>query len=200
MIVLLGTVDVSFMLYDWAQANKAAYDGVHRAIVSNPVPQSINDLTYGTNYLGQACSGGHCPTVNSNNLPLSSVCTGVAKSDPPAATCTNEYTNDDTAFNYIFTPMKNIFPRLQPENVTISYQRNNNLGFVGQPRGLPMELTVSIGSINPMRSQFYFLKPLVEFISALYGSGGGSITATPQIGTYATTLISEDMVGTVDAP
>ena len=43
-IVALGTVDVGFMLSEWAQANKATYVGAHRAIVSNPVAPGLTTV------------------------------------------------------------------------------------------------------------------------------------------------------------
>jgi Flp pilus assembly protein TadG len=41
MLVTLGTVDVTYMLYEWALANKATYVGARAAVVSNPVAQNI---------------------------------------------------------------------------------------------------------------------------------------------------------------
>ena len=79
--------------------------------------------------------------------------------------------------------MQAIFPRLQPENVTISYV-TNNLGFAGRPDGLPMDVTVSI---NGMTHQIYFLSGIMSFF-------GGGFAANPPIPTFATTLTTEDMV------
>src|SRR5205809_1933789 len=44
LIVALGTVDVGFMLSDWDQANKAAYIGAHRGIVSDPVAPNLTTV------------------------------------------------------------------------------------------------------------------------------------------------------------
>jgi Flp pilus assembly protein TadG len=181
LVVLLGTVDVGFMLFEWMLANKAANVGAHRAIVSDPVAQDINNPAYDPTLAGKPCQNqntgaatGFCPVVPS------SLCT--TNQNTGVLSCTN-YTKNDTAFTTIFTPMQNIFPRLQPQNVTISYQRNNNLGFSGRPGGLPMEVTVSI---TGMAHQFFFVGPLVSFL-------GGFITSTPGIPPFATTLTSEDM-------
>ena len=85
--------------------------------------------------------------------------------------------------------MKMIFPRLQPQNVTITYQ-TNDLGFVGQPYignsaqfSLPLNVTVNI---SDMTHQFYFIGPLVKFF-------GGFFQAMSIMPTFATTLQSEDM-------
>ena len=39
--MVLGTIDVVYMLYEWALANKAAYVGARTAMVSDPVANGI---------------------------------------------------------------------------------------------------------------------------------------------------------------
>jgi TadE-like protein len=198
-LVAFGTVDIAYMLSDWALANKAAYAGAHRAIVTNPVAVGITNLAYDPSKLGQLCfdpstglASGNCPLVQDSNLnpPGPVVCT-------PAATaggrCTGGYSFDDRSFDChctspgvpvpIFNQMHQIFPRLQRQNVTISYQ-TNNLGFNGRPDGLPMNVTVTI---TGMTHQFYFLGPVMRLF-------GGNFAATPPIPNFTTTLTSEDMV------
>src|SRR2546422_8846034 len=156
-LVTLGTVDVAYMLSDWALANKAAYVGARTAVVSNPVAQGItNPFTPGLNpNIGKLCfdptTGAANTDSNGNNYcpTVSSVCTGASG----GGSCTNGYTFDNTAFAPILGNMKAIFPRLQAGNVQISYQ-TNGLGFVLQPGGLPMNVTVSI---TGMTHQFFFL-------------------------------------------
>lgn len=188
--LILGTVDVSYMLYEWALANKAAYVGARTAVVINPVATNITNPTYDATLIGQPCfdtitgaptSPANCPTVNPTD------CTGAA-----SGSCTNGYAFDSTAFKNqtgtgIFDRMHVIFPRLQPENVTISY-RINNLGFVGRPGGLPMTVTVSI---KCMTHQFYFIDALMGWV---FPPPAGCLTTGPAIPTFASTLQSEDMV------
>lgn len=186
MFILLafGTVDVTYMLYDWALANKAAYAGAHKAILSNPVAQNITALNYDPTQLGKLC-------FNLADGTSTNICPSAQTTCTPAAgaggTCANAtYVFDDNAFKIIFTAMSNIFPRLQRQNVTISYATDNTypLGFDGRPGGLPMDVTVSI---NGMTHQMYFLGPIMGF----FGSG---FAANPPIPKFATTLTSEDMV------
>lgn len=179
-LVTLGAVDVAYMLSEWDLANKAAYVGARTAAISNPVAQNITDpttLNYDPSLDGQPCynfstgtSTGNCPSI-----PLVT-CTSTA--------CTpNTYGFDGTAFTGIFGPMQNRFPRLQPENVTISYQGNGS-GFSGRSNGLPMNITVSI---TGMTHQFFFVPSILKFF-------GGSILTTPPIPAFSTTMQSEDMV------
>ena len=44
-LLVLGTIDVTYMLYEWALANKAAYVGARTAVVSDPVANGITNLT-----------------------------------------------------------------------------------------------------------------------------------------------------------
>ena len=187
-LVTLGTVDVTYMLYEWALANKAAYVGARAAVVSNPVAQNITEdsLLYDPSQLtqmGQYCFNFATGTGN-GNCPAPSV-----KVDCTSSACTpNTFGFDSSAFtnangNGIFDRMKVIFPRLQPDNVTISYQLNGS-GYVGRPGGLPMNVTVSVQNVT---HQFYFLAGIMRFF-------GGTFASTPAIPAFATTLTSEDMV------
>jgi Flp pilus assembly protein TadG len=184
LVLVLGTIDVTYMFYDWALANKAAYVGARTAVTSDPVDPDVTNLNYTPTQLqniGQSCLVVSCPSANS-------VCTGAAS----GGSCTSG-TFQNTAFTRIFDAMQRVFSRLQRQNVTISYQTNGT-GVVGQAWDgsadpgnpqftLPMNVTVSI---TGMRHQFYFVSPLLRVF-------GGVISATPAIPTFATTLQSEDL-------
>jgi Flp pilus assembly protein TadG len=188
-LVAFGTVDVSLMLYDWALANKAAYVGAHTAVLSYPVAGGITDQndSYEQTLIGNMC---YDPATGINSCPnLSANCTASASSGTCTCTSTNAGCLDFTAFdNAAFTPIFNrmqaIFPPLQRQNVTISYVTNNlDLGFVGNPGGVPMAVTVSI---TGRTHELYFLGGLMRFF--------GKAFANPPIPTFTTTLTSEDMV------
>jgi Flp pilus assembly protein TadG len=183
-VVSLGTVDFTYMVFEWAQANKAAFYGARTAIISDPVDQGITALTYSTagTELGQPCftsTGGadstaSCPTVNTTCTPNPSPST--------SGTCTSGDNWQETPFTNangtgIFDKMRAVFPRLKRENVQIRYV-TTGLGYVGQPNGLPMSVTVSIQN---MTHQFYFIGRLWRMVS------------NPNMPTFATTLTSEDM-------
>jgi hypothetical protein len=185
MLVTLGTVDVAYMLYEWALANKATYVGARAAVVSNPVAQNITEdrLLYDPSQLkqmGQYCFDFATGTGNGNCPDVKVDCTSTA--------CTpNTFGFNGSAFTNangtgIFDRMKVIFPRLQPDNVTISYQLNGS-GYVGRPGGLPMNVTVSVQNVT---HQFYFLTGIMP----VFGGRFGSASAIPA---FATTLTSEDI-------
>ena len=182
LLLVLGTIDVTYMFFEWGLANKAAYLGARAAVTSNPVDPAVTNISYTQAQLqniGQSCLSFSCPSANS-------VCTGTST----GVTCTR---GDNAAFTRIFNKMQAMFPRLQRENVTISYQTNGT-GLVGQawegsadpgnPQfTLPMNVTVSI---TGMTHQFYFVSPLLRIF-------GGVFSTAPAIPTFATTLQSEDL-------
>src|SRR6516164_1466564 len=187
MLVALVTIDVTSMLYDWVLANKATYVGARAAVVSNPVAHHITEdrLLYNPSQLkqmGQFCfdfatgtGNGNCPAPSVKVDCTSSACTPDALGFDSSA-----FTNDDGTG--IFDRMKTIFPRLEPSNVTISYQLNGS-GYVGRPGGLPMNVTVSVQNVT---HQFYFVTGIMSFF-------GGKFPSTLAIPGFATTLTSEDM-------
>ncbi|HWP26780.1 MAG TPA: TadE family protein [Xanthobacteraceae bacterium] len=193
-VATLGTVDMALMLYEWALTNKAAYVGARTAVVSDPVAAGITTPVYTQSQLqqlGQPCvdaatgqrnvaSDGQffCPTV-------AAVCTPT----PSGGNCTNGFRWDEPAFARIFTAMQNVFPRLQRQNVQIAYQTNNQ-GFVGQPGGLPMNITVSI---QCMTHGLYFIDALLGWTFSP-PSGCPASLRGPPIPSFASTLPSEDMV------
>ena len=200
-VLILGTVDVTYMLYEWALANKAAYIGARIAIVSNPVASAVTTYASVTNppytatqvlQIGQPCfdttngatftATGNCPAS------VNYVCTPAAS----LGVCTNGGVWSETAFTNtngtgVFDRMITIFPRLARQNVQISYQ-TNGLGYVG---GLSWTVTVSI---QCMTHQFYFIDALMGWVFSGPSAGCPAGAAGPAIPAFASTLQSEDMV------
>ena len=179
-LLVLGTIDVAYMLSEWALANKATYVGARTATVADAVGGGITDVTYDRTKISQLCfdpatgaSTGKCPTITATS------CTGTSG----GVSCTGGSPNP-AAFNIIFNRMQAIFPRLQRTNVTVSYAPGTyTLGFVGEPNGLPVNVTVSV---NGMTHNFYFIGPIMNFFRGIFPNSA----AIPQ---FATTLPSEAM-------
>ena len=193
LVLVLGTIDVIFMFFDWAKANKAAYVGARAAVVMNPVAPNITNLSYTQAQLqlaGQDCFDNtgtniNCPTVTKT------VCTSTGCNPTTYGFSSVNLTAIVNVMQNVFCPgISNLNNcQLQPTNVQISYE-TNNLGIVGQTWSgntfefsLPMNVTVSLTGLT---HQFYFIAPLLRFF-------GGDINATPPIPTFATTMQSEDM-------
>jgi len=180
-LVAMGTVDFTYMLFEWNQASKAAYRGARFAAISDPASANITNPTYNVPDLGKVCfvvstgvSTGLCPTVDVTCAPPVN-----------AGLCPNY---SATAFNAIVAQMQQVFPRLLPQHVEIQYQ-TTGLGFVGRPGGLPMTVTVRLHCIQ---HQFYFLASLMSWVfTPTAGCPAGQVG--PPIPTFASTLSSEDL-------
>jgi Flp pilus assembly protein TadG len=187
-IALLGTVDVTYMLFEWVAANKAAYVGARTAVVKDPVANGITNPFFTQTQLqqiGGSCYNSTSGAANGNCPSMSTVCTG------SNSTCTNGYIWNETAFMAIFTPMQTMFPRLTRQNVQISYQ-TNNLGFVGQTStygGLPMTVSVSLTCLN---HQFYFIDALMNWTFSPPAGCTGNMQG-PAIPSFASTLQGESL-------
>src|SRR5262245_14906482 len=95
-LLVLGTIDVSYMLYEWALANKAAYVGARTATVADAVADGITNVTFDQTKTGLPCfnpstgaSTGNCPTITATS------CTGTSG----GVSCTG---GNNTAFTLIF--------------------------------------------------------------------------------------------------
>lgn len=199
-LVILGTVDAAYMFFDWAKANKAAFVGARYAVTADPVALNITSPPYTATQLlqmGNTCfnssgnSNGNCPS-------MSSVCTGAAT----GGSCTNNYGFNDTsptfAFTNILTRMQAVFCSgqqppytncpLQRQNVMISYA-TTGVGFVGEPNGFPMTVTVSVQCVT---HRFFFIGSLMRWAFAPQTGCPGPVYgwAVPN---FATTLTSEDL-------
>lgn len=191
LLLIFGIIDVSYMFFDWARANKAAYVGARTAIVSNPVdPEIYLNLSYSSSQLQKI--GDPCYDSSGDNIncpAVKSVCTSMGCSG---------HRYDANAFNTIFTAMKKVFPQIEPRNVRISYETNGT-GFVGEPyidnttcNGcfiLPMNVTVSL---ECMTHPFFFIDVLMGWIFPPPPNCPTSLKG-PAIPTVATTMQSEGM-------
>jgi hypothetical protein len=176
MMVILGTVDVTYMLHEWNQASKAAYLGARQAVVSNPVIAGVVP-TFDPAFISQDCydwttgaATGACPA------PIDLSCTG---------NC------DATLLTPILQKMQAAFPRVSRSNVAIRYQ-TNGLGYnAGNLTGalLPMNVTVSIVCMN---HQMFFVGAWIGW--ALPAGGGCQPAGTVPMPTFSSTLPSEDLV------
>jgi hypothetical protein len=160
LIFVLGSVDFLMAMYQWNAAAKAAAVGARIAAVSSPVASDLSLLT--------GMEGGELPGQAPPASFTTRTCTG-------AGSCTGGGTYSATAMNTIVfgrgsaacgdatsfytTGMCDIFPRVQPANVVVSYAYTG-LGFAGRPGGPVPTITVTLQNIP---FQFFFLGGLLGF-------------------------------------
>ena len=157
-VFVLGSIDFLMALYQWNAATKAVQLGGRIASVSSPVSSDLSALT--------GLEGGADPGVDPfpyfirtcNGLTAS--CSGGTFSQPaldtivlgrPAAACASP--------SVYCTGMREVFPRVQPANVVITYEQTG-LGYAGRPGGAVPTITVSLQNLP---FQFFFLGGLMGF-------------------------------------
>ncbi len=203
-LVILGTVDATLLMFDWSSATKATYAGAREAIVSDPVAGAarfnVSSYTTQSTYSGRYCfdpSNGSadpiakCPAVDVT-------CTG--NNTGAGGTCATGSFNKP-AFDRIFQAVQNNYPyrQLDRRQVQVSYA-TTNLGFVGQESfsggsgELPMNVSVELRCIT---HEFFFVGPLLDWaLSSLPVACAGITTGTEPgiiMPPFYTTLPSEDL-------
>jgi hypothetical protein len=180
-VVVLGAIDFLFAFYQWNAAAKAVQIGARIAAVSDPVAGGLNALSrvvVGTYVAPGApmpafdivCSGA------TRSCSCSGSCVGIGDYNAQAMN-TIVYGRGSTscsdATNVYSAGMCDIFSRVKPENVVITYSQSG-LGYAGRPGGPVPTITVSL---HDLPFQFFFLGGLLGFNRIPIPSLTTSITA-----------------------
>ena len=155
-IFVLGSVDFLMAMYQWNAAAKAVQVGARIAAVSTPVATAVSGIT--------GLEGGATPGTVPPPSFTTMTCTGTGGTGcSTAAMNTIVYGRGSVACNdatsFYNTGMCDIFTRIQPANVTVSYMYSG-LGFSGRPGGPVPTITVELANLN---FQFFFLAGLMGF-------------------------------------
>lgn len=158
LMFVLGSVDFLMAMYQWNAAAKATAVGARIAAVSNPVSSDLTSLTgmEGGEQPGQSPPAGFTTRTCTVGGGGGGSCTGGGTFSASAmntivfgrgsAACGD-------ATHFYNTGMCDVFPRIQPANVEVSYAFTG-LGFAGRPGGPVPTISVSLRNLN---FQFYFL-------------------------------------------
>jgi Flp pilus assembly protein TadG len=166
-VFILGSIDFLFAFYQWNAAAKAVQIGARIAAVSDPVAAGLNNLSQVV-VGAYVAPGAGMPAfeVTCNGATASCRCTGacagVGDYNAPAmntivfgrgsASCSD-------ATNFYNAGMCDVFSRITPANVVISYTQTG-LGYAGRPGGPVPTITISIRNLP---FQFFFLGGLMGF-------------------------------------
>lgn len=205
-LVILGTVDASLLMFDWSSATKATYAGARTATITDPVANGARftlpystQATYSGRYCfdattGQADATASCPT-------FSFVCTGDYTGSGGSCSGSTTSTFNKAAFDAIFNSVQAAYPfrALDRRQVRVSYA-TTNLGFVGQQSfnggqgELPMNVSVEL---RCMTHEFYFVGGLLDWVFGSLPASCSGITTGAENGLimppFYTTLPSEDL-------
>lgn len=131
LFLLLGIIDVGRLMYEWNMAEKATQMGVRYAVVTDFVPNNLNegvtDFTAGSYNL----SGG------------TSVPTSVFSSTTCQLGSCTSWGYKDAAFKAIVARMQLFYPKITNSNVTVEYE-NVGLGYAGDPTGPDVSALVTV--------------------------------------------------------
>lgn len=127
-LLTLGFVDIGNMFFQWNSAEKATQVGVRAAVISDPIATELATFDCGSSgiQLGTPCRNGGTTFGTITCTPAS----------PSGGSCSGSYTFSDNAFNLILAPMRNMYPRLQRQNVVVEYV-DVGLGFAGRQAPVP---------------------------------------------------------------
>jgi Flp pilus assembly protein TadG len=166
-VFVLGSIDFLFAFYQWNAAAKAVQIGARIAAVSDPVAVGLNNLSHaavspyvapgaGMPAFDVTCNGA---TATCN---CAGACAGIGEYNAQAmntivfgrgsASCSD-------ADNFYNAGMCDVFSRITPANVVISYTQTG-LGYAGRPGGPVPTITIAI---RDLPFQFFFLGGLMGF-------------------------------------
>lgn len=182
LVFMLGSVDFLMAMYQWNAATKAVEIGARIAAVSSPVSSDLSSMT--------GLGGG---TVPGGPMPaFSRVCTGAEGGSCSGGTYSAAAMNTivygrgsatcGDATSVYNAGMCDIFPRILPANVSITYTQSG-LGYVARPGGPVPTIIVSVQNLP---FQFVFL-------------GGLMGMADIQIPGLTTTITGEDLSSSAPA-
>jgi len=147
-LLTLGIIDFSRAVFDWNAVEKATQVGAREAVIRDPVAIPIK--TYfecnppgDPNEVGLRCAdpaGGIRTECDFGTV----VCTSTGCTHNGTALAATKL--DQTVFSAIVAAMQGALPRLQPDNVTLTY-KPSELGFIGKPDGPVTELTAAVNGV-----------------------------------------------------
>jgi uncharacterized protein (UPF0333 family) len=167
LVFLLGSIEFLLVFYQRNAAAKAVQIGARLAAVSDPVASGLNGLS--TMVLGpRVPEGSAMPdfVVTCDGGTSRCMCSGIC----PAELSYNAAAMNMLVFgrgssscgdakSFYDTGMCDIFARITPANVVITYAQSG-LGFAGRPGGPVPTITISL---KDLRLQFFFLRGLAGF-------------------------------------
>jgi len=169
-MLTFGLVEFGYLLFQWNSASKAAQLGARLAAVSDPVwKELVTDVTDPGTPGGAWTTDYNVSCQGTNASGSAGTCTGTAPAAVKSKTyCPTRMKNlvfgrGNTSCGTIGTDgdpgMCDVFERITPQNVRVTYQ-NTGLGFAGRPGGPVPTITVSLTGLT---FQFFALGALLNF-------------------------------------
>jgi len=181
-MLTFGLVEFGYALFQWNTASKAAQIGARMAAVSNPVWTGLLGLTDSGTPGGPWTTAYDVTCTGTNATGSAGECAGASAEYDAVAMQDLVFGRGDTTCGTIGTDsdpgMCDVFNRITPENVNITYE-NTGLGFAGRPGGPVPTITLTVSGLT------------YEFIG-LGGLLGFSDITMPD---FTVTMTGEDLSG-----
>lgn len=178
LLFLLGTIDVGRFIWFVNENEKAAQIGARWAVATNMICSGLNDWSFAVNEDPPIPQGSPVPqsvfpgVVFAGGSATACAC--------PAGGCSFGLEADRDAYLLLVERMRQIQPRIGPENVSVEYAWSG-LGYSGDPNGMDVApiVTVHIGRLD--------FRPLFLAGFANLGIPGASYSLTMEdaVGTFA---------------
>ena len=164
-LFLLGIIDVGRFMWEYNRAEKATQMGVRYAVVTELVPDGMEDYSFAIS--GGILAGTAVPTSSFDRA----ICNQTNCDDcTPSGGFCSVVGHDSVAFGKIVDWMNNHYRPITPANVEIEY-RNVGLGYAGDPSGADVAplVTVSLKDLqfNPLVLFGYVSFTMPDFRAAL---------------------------------
>jgi len=180
-VFVLGSIDFLFAFYQWNAAAKAVQIGARIAAVSDPVAVGLNNLSrlVVSPYVPPgAAMPAFEVTCNGATASCSCVgaCAGIGEYNAQAMDTIvfgRGSSSCSDATNFYNAGMCDVFSRIKPDNVVITYTQTG-LGYAGRPGGPAPTVTIAVQNLP---FQFFFLGGLMGFNNIQIPALTTSITA-----------------------
>lgn len=169
-LLLFGTVEFSYVFFQWNSAARATEWGARLAAVSSPVASNLATLT-GLEP-GDNLPGATMPSYDCTCNGATATCTGSVPANATACTYSADAMktivygrgNTGSCVRGTNTGMCLYLPALKPANVVIRYQYTG-MGYAGRKSGPVPTITVSLQNVT---YQFVFLSGLSRLTSVSF--------------------------------
>ncbi len=154
-----GMVEFTLGWYQWNSASKALQLGARLAAVSDPISSDLHNLT---GLEGGAAPGDPMPAFERVCNGATQTCSGGGIYSAAAMNTLIYGRGENTCGTFgpdLYAGMCDVFNRIRPENIIITYQ-NTGLGFAGRPGGPVPTITIELTGLT---YDFAFLKGLMGF-------------------------------------
>lgn len=154
LLMLFGIIDGGRFLWEYNRAEKATQVGARFAAVTDMAAGGLQDYSFATDGSPDVPAGDKVDTGNFE----------VAECTSTSCTCTGAVCGsialDSTAFEAIVTRMRQIYPAIDSDNVTITY-KNVGLGYAGDPTGPDVAPLITVAlkdlTFRPMSTMIFGL-------------------------------------------